>query len=141
MGYFCDLIFLCLVAPLSLGHAAADVEHPRLYFSQKDLGHLRRKKLKRFFAGVLQQYEDALEHKLNYSAGGILVDVENGPGARLQLATTLYLLQYGNNYSYWGDVAKQDLYKNVTALTPASGKYEWAAWSCVGAIEPLLKRP
>ena len=123
MGYFCDLIFLCLVAPLSLGHAAADVEHPRLYFSKKDLGHLRGKKLKPFFAGVLQQYEDALEHKLNYSSGGILVDVENGPGTRLQLATTLYLLQYGNNYSFWGDLAKKDLYKKVTALTPASGNW------------------
>ena len=51
-----------------------------------------------------------------------MVDVENGPGTRLQLATTLYLLQYGN-YSYWGNVAKQDLYKKVIALTPATGNW------------------
>ena len=79
---------LLLLLTLLGAAAAADHEsspaahHPRLYFSAADLPHLRAKASSRFFSGVLRQYEAALQHKLNYSAGGVLQDVGAGARAR-----------------------------------------------------------
>ena len=75
------LALLCLPpAPVhSLPRAQAPTTHPRLYFSAADLPHLRAKQSSPFMAGVLRQYSDALNHKLNYSAGGVLTDVGSPP--------------------------------------------------------------
>eukprot|EP00943_MAST-04B_sp_MAST-4B-sp1_P001448 g1448.t1 len=99
------------------------VTHPRLYFSKNDLPHLQDKKNNIFFYNVLQQYEDALLHRLNYSAGGVMNDVENGPGTRQQLATALYVADFGENATYWGEVAKALVYKQIISITPKSGNW------------------
>ena len=99
------------------------VTHPRLYFSKKDLPHLQSKKDNTFFHNVLQQYEDALLHQLNYSAGGVMVDVENGPGTRQELATTLFISDFGENSTNWGMLAKTLVYKEALSITPATGNW------------------
>ena len=83
----CILLTACIATKLIIADQV--VTHPRLYFSKKDLPHLQAKKDNTFFHNVLQQYEDALLHQLNYSAGGVMVDVENGPGTRQGIAWQL----------------------------------------------------
>ena len=56
--------------PARTGTRAA-AEHPRLFFSSEDLPHLRAKAQGKFMGAVMQQYEDAMNHRLNYSSGGV----------------------------------------------------------------------
>ena len=99
-----------LPVPLVQSHRTADLdvhEHPRLFFSARDLPYLRQKQFASpFMKGVLLQYEAALTHRLNYSAGGTTQDVgtgsakgiddNDGRGTRHQLAASLYVMGYGN---------------------------------------------
>ena len=116
--YLFSTIFTCLQAKKTIA-----TTHPRLYFTNNDLPHLIAKKQIPFYANVLQQYQDALNHKLNYSAGGVMTDIEHGPEWTHQLATTLYLTEYGNNSVTWGNIAAQLVYQHITALTPATGNW------------------
>jgi hypothetical protein len=117
-------LMLMLLSMLVLLSQATSVVHPRLYFGAEDLPHMQAKAKGPFFAAVMQQYSDALEHKMNYSAGGVLQDVSkcSGCGWRHQLAASLYVAGYGN-VSKWGQIAKQDVYEQITALNPASGNW------------------
>ena len=119
--YLFSTIFTCLQAKKTIA-----TTHPRLYFTNNDLPHLIAKKQIPFYANVLQQYQDALNHKLNYSAGGVMTDIEHGPEWTHQLATTLYLTEYGNNSVTWGNIAAQLVYQHITALTPATGNWKLA---------------
>jgi hypothetical protein len=73
---------------------------------------------------VLQQYSDAMMHKLNYSQGGVLVDVaECGScGTQHQLAAALYLSGVGNA-TMWGQIAHDVVLKQVVAITPKDGNW------------------
>ena len=122
MGGGLLLLLLLLAANLDLARAPRPTTqpsftiHPRLFFSSADLPHLRAKGKTPFMAGVLQQYEDALNHKLNYSAGGVLQDVgadpakkisdNEGRGTRHELAASLFVAGYGD-VSRWGQLGKQ----------------------------------
>ena len=117
----CILLTACIATKLIIADQV--VTHPRLYFSKKDLPHLQSKKDNTFFHNVLQQYEDALLHQLNYSAGGVMVDVENGPGTRQELATTLFISDFGENSTNWGMLAKTLVYKEALSITPATGNW------------------
>jgi hypothetical protein len=110
-------------APRVLPRAGGATAHPRLYFSAADLPHLRAKAKGAFMSGVLRQYEAALEHRLNYSAGGVLQDVgthiynknisdNEGRGARHQLAASLYVMGHGNA-SAWGQLARRLVYEET----------------------------
>ena len=103
---------------------ALQVRHPRLYYAAEDVPYLRTKAQGAFFQGVLQQYEDALEHKLNYSAGGVLQDVSlcSSCGWRHQLAVVLYLAGTGNT-TRWGEIAKHEVLDTITQLSPSTGSW------------------
>ena len=107
------------------------VQHPRLFFSARDLPHLRQKRVASpFMNGVLAQYEAALTHHLNYSAGGVMQDVgagsakgvadNEGRGTRHQLAASLYVMGY-ENASAWGQLARELVYKEVTSQFTSIG--------------------
>jgi hypothetical protein len=111
---------------VAAGAATSGTTHPRLYYTASDAPFLRSKGKLPFFAGVLQQYEDALDHKLNYSAGGVLQDVGacSGCGWRHQLGAALYAFGDGGaNATARGEAAKADVLAQVTAMSPASGSW------------------
>lgn len=118
-----------LPLPKSAGSDAA--QHPRLFFSARDLPYLRQKRVASpFMNGVLGQYEAALTHHLNYSAGGVMQDVGAGSpkrvpdnlgrGTRHQLAASLYVMGY-ENASAWGQLARDLVYKEVTSQFSSIG--------------------
>eukprot|EP00729_Bicosta_minor_P006428 gene6428-14358_t len=115
-------VLACIVALTVAGNP--NVEHPRLYFSKADLPHLQSKSKGAFMGAVVQQYADALNHQLNYSSGGVMQDVAlcSGCGARHELATSLYLAG-GPNASQWGELARQLVYNETIAITPATGNW------------------
>lgn len=114
--------------------SAPAVDHPRLFFAARDLPYLRQKRLKSpFMNGVLAQYEAALTHRLNYSAGGVMQDVgagspkgvpdNEGRGTRHQLAASLYVMGC-ENASAWGQLARELVYREVTdQFTSISGNW------------------
>jgi hypothetical protein len=118
--------------PLRTSDSSAPVvQHPRLFFSARDLPYLRQKRVTSpFMNGVLVQYEAALTHRLNYSAGGVMQDVgtgslkdiadNEGRGTRHQLAASLYVMGY-ENASAWGQLARQLVYKEVTSQFTSIG--------------------
>lgn len=123
--HICVLVFVHFAAAVVLPLASSSQTlHPRLYFSRTDLPFLQKKAQRPFYVKILQQYTDALNHQLNYSAGGVLSTIDQcaGCGWRHQLATTLYLAN-GPNASFYGDMAKQDILKQAIALTPATGNW------------------
>lgn len=116
---------------ISDSSAPAIAQHPRLFFSARDLPYLRQKRITSpFMDGVLAQYEAALTHRLNYSAGGVMQDVgagspkgvadNEGRGTRHQLAASLYVMGY-ENASAWGQLARQLVYKEVTGQFTSIG--------------------
>ena len=117
--------------PRGAGPSTATVVHPRLYFSSADLPHLRAKiGSSPFMAGTLRQYSDALNHKLNYSAGGVLVDVgadpaknisdNEGRGTRHELAASLFVMG-SENASAWGQLARTLVYEEATGQFDVNG--------------------
>ena len=122
-----DFLVPCvLLLFLAALHAAlaSRASHPRVFFDASDLPYLRAKARRPFHAAVLRQYSDALNHKLNYSAGGVMSDIERCSqcGWRHQLAATLFVAD-APNATDWGQVAKEDVYKQITALNPHTGNW------------------
>ena len=104
--------------------------HPRLYFSTADLPAIRANAQAPYLQSVLRQYEDALNHKLNYSAGGQLMDVKGVPGTRLQLAAALYVADHGPNATQWGEYAKSQVLARVSQILKDAGGGFGGGW-CV----------
>ena len=102
--------------------------HPRLYFSTADLPAIRANAQAPYLQSVLRQYEDALNHKLNYSAGGQLKDVEGVPGTRLQLAAALYVADHGPNATQWGEYAKSQVLARVSQILKDAGGGFGGGW-------------
>jgi hypothetical protein len=116
------LLFLLFLHPTS--GITSTTSHPRLYITKEDYPYIQTKSKIPFYRNVLNQYQLAVMHKLNYSAGGVMstIDECSGCGWRHQLATSLYLAG-GPNASYFGGIAKTDVYNQITSLTPATGNW------------------
>jgi hypothetical protein len=126
------LLHATVTCSLPHAHSQPPTEHPRLFFSRADQAHLRQKwAASPFMKGVLVQYEAALNHQLNYSAGGVMQDVgtgapkgiadSEGRGTRHQLAASLYVAGWGPNASAWGQLARELVYKEVTGQFTSIG--------------------
>lgn len=93
--------------PLHQPHQPA--QHPRLFYTADMLPGIRSNAAHPYMAGVLRQYEAALLHKLNYSAGGQMMDLSHLADARMGLATAIYVANHSDNATEWGIYAKAEV--------------------------------
>ena len=102
---------------LLLATTSSLLPHPRLFLSPSDVPALRNKVRRQpYFVSLLEQFEAALEGRLNYSAGGVMTPPQDFQ--RVQLASALYLAR-GSNASSWGDYAKHELMSRVLSIAKA----------------------
>lgn len=120
------------VAALAAEEAPSPLSHPRLYFSTaSELAQLRQKwAASSYMQGVLHQYEAALEHKLNYTEGGVFQDISRCSNCfeQMEVATALYLANYSDNASRYGDMAKSMLLGGVKAAAGEPGGSFVGGW-------------
>jgi hypothetical protein len=64
------LLFLLFLHPTS--GITSTTSHPRLYITKEDYPYIQTKSKIPFYRNVLNQYQLAVMHKLNYSAGGVM---------------------------------------------------------------------
>ena len=107
--------------------------HPRLYFSSADIPRLRAKVREQpIMHALMQQFADALNNKLNYSTGGLMMNVCSSGGDEChQLAAALYLTGFGDNKTQtaaWGEWAKNRVQNLVTSIAKTPGGGFNGAW-------------